>query len=170
MRGFTVIELLVSFTIFAVVLSLVSMVFITSLRSQKSITALIAANDNLYLMLEQMSREIRVGTNFVFISETQLQFDNRVGDTIIYRFVAGSSENPGRILRSASSHAGGSFRQINASNVNIADFFVTNNCGSVGPLRATLHMKVGALGAPNIGGILNDIQTTIATRNLAKCN
>ncbi len=168
--AFTVIELIVSFTMFAVVLSLVTSVFITSMRSQRGIISLVAANDNTYLMLEQMAREIRVGTGFNFTGDDQFEFKNRRGDIISYRFIEESPGIPGRIERSDSSVLGGEFKQISASNVNVKDLFITNNCGSVAPLRMTLHMKIGAAGPSEIEGIFNDIQTTIANRNLAKCS
>jgi prepilin-type N-terminal cleavage/methylation domain-containing protein len=58
-NGFTMIELLVAMSLFVIVISLVSGVFVRALRSQRQIVGLIAANSNAALALEQMMREMR---------------------------------------------------------------------------------------------------------------
>lgn len=63
-NGFTLIELLVAMGIFVIVISIVSVSFIQGLRTQRSIIALMEANDNVSLVLEQMAREIRTGYQF----------------------------------------------------------------------------------------------------------
>ncbi len=63
-KGFTLIELLVAMSLFVVVVALASNIFIQALRTQRATVALIAANNNASLAMEQMMREIRTGTNF----------------------------------------------------------------------------------------------------------
>ena len=68
-RGFTMIELLVSISVFAVIVAIVSGIFITSLRSNRTSVALITANSDGQLALEQMIRMIRKGDGKSFIVE-----------------------------------------------------------------------------------------------------
>lgn len=63
-RGFTLIEMLVAIAIFTTTISIAVGGFITALRTQRQVSALLAANNNLSLTLEQMAREIRTGYNF----------------------------------------------------------------------------------------------------------
>ena len=59
------IELLVSISVFAVVVAIVSGIFIASLRSNRTSVALISANSDGQLAMEQMTRMIRKGKNFI---------------------------------------------------------------------------------------------------------
>jgi len=63
-RGFTLIEMLVALSLFVTVITIAVTSFITALRSQRQLAALLAANNNMSLTLEQMAREIRTGYNF----------------------------------------------------------------------------------------------------------
>ena len=63
--GFTMIELLVSISVFAVVVAIVSGIFIASLRSNRTSVALISANSDGQLAMEQMTRMIRKGKKFI---------------------------------------------------------------------------------------------------------
>ena len=86
-KGFTMIELLVAMGLFVVVMGIASTVFIQSLRTQRSIVALMAANDNASLSIEQMMREIRIGSNFRTNSDqTELVFVSQRKGNIIYRW------------------------------------------------------------------------------------
>ena len=58
------IELLVSISVFSVIVAIVSGIFITSLRSNRTSLALISANSDGQLALEQMTRMIRKGIDF----------------------------------------------------------------------------------------------------------
>lgn len=158
-NGFTLIELLVSTALFVVIVSLVSTIFATSLRSQQGIVQLIAANDNLFLTLEQMAREMRVGRAFS-LSGTQINFTTPRGDTVSYRFV-----NEG-IERSVNT---GAFRKITADNVRIvnANTILTGQVVGDGlPTRVTIGLSVGAKGVSSVENITSNIQTTITVRNL----
>ena len=105
-KGFTMIELLVAMGLFVVVMGIASTVFVQSLRAQRSIVALMAANDNASLSLEQMMREIRTGSNFltnndqtelVFFSQRQKDevtyYWNKTEETIEKNGVALTSKN-----------------------------------------------------------------------------
>jgi len=69
-KGFTMIELLVAMSVFIVVITIVSGVFVTSLRSNRTSIALISANSDAQLTLEQMARMIRKGIGRSFATET----------------------------------------------------------------------------------------------------
>ena len=84
-KGFTVVELLVSMAIFAVVISVASTVFIRSLRAQRAVVKLIEVNENTSITIEKVAREIRTGTGFAVSSAgSQLSFINARGDSISY--------------------------------------------------------------------------------------
>ena len=63
-RGFTLIELIVAFGIFAILVTIASGSFVRSLRIQRVSLQLMAVNDNMAITLEQMTREMRTGYNF----------------------------------------------------------------------------------------------------------
>lgn len=63
-RGFTLIELMVAFGIFSILLTVASGSFVRSLRIQRVSLQLMAVNDNMAITLEQMMREMRTGYNF----------------------------------------------------------------------------------------------------------
>lgn len=67
--GFTMIELLISVAVFSVIVAIVSGIFITSLRSNRTSVALITANSDGQLALEQMVRMVRKGDGKTFIVE-----------------------------------------------------------------------------------------------------
>ena len=86
-KGFTMIELLVALGLFVVVMSIASTVFIQSLRTQRSIVALMAANDNASLSIEQMMREMRIGLNFKTNNDkTEISFVSQRKGNVVYRW------------------------------------------------------------------------------------
>lgn len=163
--GFTIIELLVAMALFITIMIIVSVIFIISIRSERGITALIAANDNVFLTLEQMAREIRVGRGFaVSVLPPKVSFTNTLGDLIEYSYVTGGSL--GWIERSVN---GGPPQKITADNVNIRNFQIVPKGEGVAdgfPTRITLALSVGTLGVPSVANAFTDIQTTITVRNL----
>ena len=68
--GFTMIELLVAISVFSILIAISSGIFITSLRSNRAAIALITANNDASLTLDQMSRMIRKGGGTSFGAET----------------------------------------------------------------------------------------------------
>ena len=84
-HGFTIIELLIAMGLFAILISVVSGIFVRSLRAQRVTVALIAANNNASLAIEQMAREIRTGQSFSAVID-QLRFINAKGETVTYRW------------------------------------------------------------------------------------
>ena len=168
--GFTMIELLTAFGMFAVVMSLVAGIFVLSVKSQKNISRLLSANNNVYLMLEQMAREMRVGTDFTFVrfgsTINEIYFTNPEGDVVGYRMQGTAMW---RILTPSGQPTVS--QQISSNDINVIDFFINNNCntGQDYPVRVTLHLKIGATGTTGVENILTEIQTTTAVRNLSTC-
>ena len=62
--GFLLIELLISMTIFSIVVAVAVGSFINVLNVQRQVAALSAAQSNLGVVIEQMAREIRTGSLF----------------------------------------------------------------------------------------------------------
>jgi len=68
--GFTMIELLVAISVFSVIIAISSGIFVYSLRSNRTAVALISANNDASLTLDQMSRIIKKGDGDSFGTET----------------------------------------------------------------------------------------------------
>ncbi len=59
--GFTLVELLVAMAVFGILMSLAIGVFVSAIKAQRDLGDLMSVNNNLNLVLEQMSREMRMG-------------------------------------------------------------------------------------------------------------
>jgi len=64
LQAFTLVELLIAIGLFSVVITIAMGGFVRALRSQRQVVALISANSNVSLVMEQMVREIRTGRDF----------------------------------------------------------------------------------------------------------
>lgn len=171
-NGFTIIELLVAMGIFVLLLGVVVGIFLNALRTQRSLVALMAANDNASLALEQMMREIRTGSGFciasgngcsaspVLLKGSAIRFTNASDATVIYQHDSANKT----ILRSGD--GGVSFLAITGNNVEIRNLnFILQTPDPVWPPRITLAIRVG-LTDPNLASIANDIQTTVSAREI----
>lgn len=87
-KGFTLVELLVSVGLFGIVVATATGIFTSALRGQRALVALMAANDNVELTLEQAAREVRTGFSFVAPSSGRLEFTNARGEAVAYEFDA----------------------------------------------------------------------------------
>src|SRR3989338_8294083 len=103
--GFTVVELIVAMSLFIIVVSIATGIFIRALRTQRAIVDLLVVNDNATLVLEQITREVRLGTSFSTPSPTRLDFTNASGFPVSYN-LNGITETLER------STGGGSFEPI----------------------------------------------------------
>lgn len=100
--GVTLVEFLVAFGIFAVLVTIATGSFIRSTRIQRSALQLMAVNDNMGIAIEQMMREMRTGYNFctqarqlsdarftaqcAALGANEIQFVNAANKTMRYRF------------------------------------------------------------------------------------
>lgn len=163
-RGFTIVELLVSIAIFALVTSVGVTVFLRSLRAQRSVVSLISANDNASLAIEAIARELRRGRNFATnVAGTELSFVNAEQRDIVYRY--DGSDGVKAIMRQEN---GGGFYPVTAKNIVVeeARFLVQNSMGGRPILpRITMSIKLGTKDR-DILDVTTEIHTTVSSRGL----
>jgi prepilin-type N-terminal cleavage/methylation domain-containing protein len=164
--GFTLIELIVAIGIFSVVTAIAMGGFVNVLRTERQAAALLSANSNISLIIEQMAREIRTGDNFCVSgyyclcslgSCSSLQFRNAENETVTYR-----ADGAGAIERGA----GSQFQKITAQNVNVRylNFIISGqNPGDGFPPKITILIGVSAKAAGVEANVIN-LQTTISSR------
>jgi prepilin-type N-terminal cleavage/methylation domain-containing protein len=164
-NGFTLIELLVAMSLFVIIVTIAVGSFISAMRTQRALVALMAVNDNASLAIEQMAREIRTGTDFPTSGAAcnnldNLTFTNYLGNSVKY------SVNKGALVKDDGTSL---LVPITASNVNVKklNFCVLNRAGS-NPPRITILLEVAVSSTSAIGvqGVATDLQTTISARNL----
>lgn len=193
-KGFTLIELIVAISVFAVLTSVAVGGFINIMRNQRIVTAMMAVNDNMSLTLEQMAREMRTGYNFCFVngSSDKIQFVNAKNEVVRYwlnndGIEKGVSATAGDALSSCndSGNSGFTYNKITADNVSIKKFNVKMcgqnvssdyslpSCGSGSktrfPPRITLNLSITS-SEPDIKkfGVDLNIQTTVSSRIIKK--
>jgi len=163
-RGFTMIELLVTMTLFLIIIGAVSAIFIQSMKTQRLTLALIAVNDDASLALEQMTREIRTGFNFCPVggadscSPSKLVFENSAGEDIIYDLKNGA------LVKSVN----GILKPITSGDVKISRlaFIVSGQAASDNERPfVTIAMTVGSRNpALEKAGISTSLQTSVSSR------
>lgn len=159
--GFTLVELLVAMTLFITVVGVSGAIFIRSLRSQRILVDLIAVNDNASLAIEQMAREIRLGSNFTAPAPGRLDFVNAFGQTISYRLNSVSEALERQVNA-------GTFEPITGANVRIKRLTLTlvgETPGDKKQPRIIVRLSVGSA-APLLEGFLTNLQTTLSAREL----
>lgn len=88
-KGFTLIELMIAFSIFVILIAVVTGIFIRSIRTQRHIIQFSEAIDNATQVLEQMTREMRTGKNFKISDDKKaIFFTNANGADVGYRLVS----------------------------------------------------------------------------------
>ena len=160
-KGFTIVEIMVAMALFVILISIASGGFIRALRSQRTMVGLMAANDNASMTLEQMSREMRFGKNFIEVSENEFQFTNSKNKIVHYRL---NEEVIERGIEDEFSQV--DYKKITADNVKINDFKIVldgqdPNDGK--QPRITIGLSVSAKGK-QFEGFSTNIQTTISSR------
>lgn len=171
--GFTMVELLVSMAVFIVAISIVTGLFVESIRSQRQISEILATNSDAGVVLELMAREIRAGYDFSVSGGgcgpggagvdggRQLSFvkvEQNATTTVTYGI---DSQNVER------SEEGSVAMPLNSSGVNVSRlcFLETQNDGSNGyPWRVTILMGVEP-DDPDVD-YQSNYQTTVSARLL----
>lgn len=171
-RGFALVDLLVSIGIFSAVASIATGGFVTAMRTQRQAAALIAANTNVALALEQIAREIRTGFLFCRPGTTdcpnypnEIDFVNAKGEQVDYRLAA-----DGTIEKGVTDPVTGAkiFSKVTGSNAKIEylNFVVSGNLGGDGlQPRITISVGVSAKALGVSGNVIN-LQTTVSARQL----
>jgi prepilin-type N-terminal cleavage/methylation domain-containing protein len=82
--GFTLMELLVVSGLFLILIGLATGTFVQTMKTQRTITKLSESMNNVAFVMEQMSREIRVGFSFSGGGDT-LSFINSSDEFVTYK-------------------------------------------------------------------------------------
>jgi prepilin-type N-terminal cleavage/methylation domain-containing protein len=165
--GFTLIESLVAVGLFGLIISVAVGGFVKALRTQSQITALLSANGNASLAMEQIAREVRTGYDFSCTKNLkfglcdQLSFVNAQAQNVVYDLKA---DNSGRgYIEKITENVPAS---ITADNVNVKYLVISLEGEAKGdgePPRATI--SIGVAPAGDFGEIsVTRIQTTVSAR------
>jgi len=161
--GFTLAEILVAIGIFGVVISIAVGGFVRALRTQRQVVALISANSNASLAIEQIAREIRTGINFRTVGGNcgsgELTFENADKEEVTYSLNGDSIER---------GIFGAAAETITGQNVSIKYllFCVAGNFQNDGyPPRITISLGVSPK-APGVENNVTNIETTISAREI----
>ena len=169
LKGFTVIELIVSMSLFLILVALATGTFIQALRTQKIVTELSAANDNATQAMEQMAREIRTGRDFSKLkNDSTLNLINYDQKAVTYKLIGETIYRCfGEIIDVKACANDFDFKPITASEVKISSFkFILNGeqPGDGLPPRVTIMLSVVGLKDKDI--IKMNLQTTVSARIL----
>jgi len=166
--GFTLIEALVAVGLFGIVISVAVGGFVKALRTQSQITALLSANGNASLAIEQIAREVRTGYKFTCNPDLQfglckdLSFTNSAGNQVVY--LLENVNGRGFITKSDSSL--GAPQNVTADNVDVKYLVFSlrgEERGDGEPPRITI--SIGVTPAGNASDIsVTRIQTTVSAR------
>ncbi len=177
--GFTIVELLVAIGLFGVIVSIAMGGFVRALRTQRQIVALITANSNMSLVIEQISREMRTGNSFCASACPigELNFTNSRGERIFYgikTITTGRFGYYGAIVRRVGDD--GECAQITADSVNVRNLnfklFGASDALPEGnpyfPPRITIIVSISpsAGQASVVSENITNIQTTVSARML----
>ena len=172
-NGFTLVELLVAIGLFSVTVAIAAGGFVSALRTERQTAALVSANSNVSLAIEQMARELRTGFDFCVNGQScpdpsVLSFKNVTSQVVTYCL------NSGAIWRGgAGTCAGSGFQKITADDVNVQFLkFIpvgSNAPGSCDNLQPRVTIALG-VSAKELGvqGSVN-LQTTASVRFPLDC-
>jgi len=176
--GYLLIELLISITVFSIIVVIAVGSFVNVLRTQRQVAALSAAESNLGVVMEGMAREIRTGYLFctdadgvtldsacgcaVFGSEkvcSALKFIDAEGDNVEY------SLNASSVLEKS---VNGTAQEVTGNDVKIQYFnailFGNSPTDHWNP-RVTLTVGIHPNDASLLGNVLN-LETTVSARQI----
>ncbi len=170
-RGFTIIELVVSLAVFVIIVSIAVGGFVSALRSQRQVAALISVNNNASLAIEEMAREIRTGRNFSYSTpgspDGELTFYNAEGALITYR-----KNFAGKYIeRGITANLMRTFQRLTSEGVLVhyltfslfGDFGSGTDSNDEWPTRVTIMMGVGTQ-EPGVSEGIVHLQTTVSSR------
>lgn len=168
-RGFTIVELLVAIAIFSTVISIAAGGFVTALKTQRQTAALIAANSNVSLIIEQMMREIRTGYDFCQNNQScledgddMLSFTKADGQKVTY-CLANSAIYRGDVVGVCDT---ANFQKITADNVFVRSLKFLVKGGALDDNlqpRVTIALGISA-NEPGVSASVVYLQTTVSSR------
>jgi len=162
--GFTIVELLVAMSVFAVLLMVAVGVFVRVIRTQRNLVHRMNINNNAGSVLEQITRDIRTGYNFCpndfengekcdFIETNSLIFTNRNGNSANY-FLEDEAVKKDSV-------------QLTASDIEIKRLkFIIRQDSVCDPWRVTILMGVGSSEVEQNQYI--NLQATVSSRILPR--
>lgn len=169
--GFTLIELLVALGLFSIIVSIAIGGFVSALRTQRHLVALVSANNNVSAVLEQMARELRTGSGFSpapcsrAARCTALTFNDSVGNVVTYQY--DTSSTVGVIERRSSEDFPSVFVPVTAPSVNVKFlYFITSDPSSTQPAVTILTGVTPNTNDPAISSIEVDLQTSVSSRQI----
>jgi len=174
-KGFTIIELMVAASVFLIIVALSMGVFIQTLRTQRTLTAVTAANESASQVLEQITRGARTGYNFVlspdYKNANTLSFisANENNKTVTYSWgpCIAAAKN-GVTNNCIKKNDGTTTSDITPPDTNIEKLkFWSSGVDPAdsAPPRITILMTVGTRDTVNIE---TNLETTVSARNVSK--
>lgn len=157
-KGATIIELIISGGLFVILISLASGSFIQALRTQRVVTNLSASMNDVAFVMEQISREIRVGFS-IKGGGGSMDLINADGDRIFYKFM---ESGIGRCVNACTSD--GDYKLMTSPDVEIdnLEFILRgNSLGDGEPPRVTIVTSIISENQIRV-----NLQTTISSRIL----
>lgn len=175
-KGFTILEMVIAFAIFSMVLLSVVSVFVSSVRANRQASEAQSMMDNIRFALEFMEREMRTGIEFIDENGngTVLKFTNDRMRTVCYRSSGGVIERFEFATRTSTPCPVSGFRSLTTfSLVQVSDliFRLTGqNPTDTEQPRITTTLK-GASGAdPLLSGadtrLTFHVESTVSQRTL----
>jgi len=151
-KGFTLIEVVVAFGVFSIIVTIASSIFLGVLRDARFVSAQAAAVDNAGLVVEQIAREVRTGlirpTDIPGSPNSKtLSFLNYHGENTVYAF----DDVSHRITKNG--------YPITSANTSITGSFYITQPALTTPRVTVVAMVKDAKGSP-----LSNIQTTVSAR------
>lgn len=160
-KGFTLVELLVSMSVFLVVLGLATGVFVRTFKTQRIVTQLSDSMTNVTLAIEQIARDARTGLNFEPSGDLEvdvLRFTTGNARRVAYTQI---NNRIGRCQGACLTIDEDNFEPITSPEVEIVDMSFIINSEDFHPPRITILTTV----MPNeITEVF--LQTTVSSRIL----
>ncbi len=162
-QGFSLIEIMVSLAIFAIVVVVATGALLSTIDATKKAQATQTVLTNLNLALEGMTREIRTGSDYIVPTDGKsISFLDKSGVTRVeYSFVGGVSPEKGKIVKNEA----GISENITAPEVDIKNLKFIKSSNTIDQPKVFITLK-GIAG--NIQKYRTDfeIQTTVSQRKL----
>ncbi len=140
-KGTTLVEMMIAFTVFGILIAITVSNFKQSLEFQQLSTLLLESHDNVSLLFEQISREVRTSKNLTAGAHS-ITFDHQDGYSVTYSLDSGS----GTIQRSQSNVNGGNPVPVTAANqrMKVEDFsaFISNSGTQYRRLTMSVRVSV----------------------------
>lgn len=183
-KGFTLVEVLVAIGLFSIIVAIAAGGFITALRTQRQVAALIEAQSNASLAIEQLAREARTGYLFCHDAGgtgdgncdatgpantySNLDFYTAEGEHVCYSLVGGELQRS-----SGGGCASGTGQSVTGENVSVKylQFIVIGNQEDDhwNP-RITILMGIAPSSSdPTLESDVLNLQTTVSARTI-DCN